>query len=128
MKKRIGAAKTPLGLTSLTGLLWCATCWALARARLHKALTVLATAVRGRMLWRHLRGVSRCGSWHWHRARRHVWLLSIALWTVGLLTIRLRRWHLLSILAVLRSVCLLLHVLLLRSLHVLGASRRRKAD
>src|SRR2546426_7252610 len=128
MKKRIGAAKTPLGLTSLTGLLWRATCGALARARLHKALTVLATAIRGRMLWGHLRWVSRCGSLHGHRTRRHVWLLSISLWTVRLLTIRLRRWHLLTILPILRSVCLLLHVLLLRSLHVLGASRRRKAD
>src|SRR5437879_13731610 len=80
------------------------------------------------MLRRHLRWVSRCGSWHGHRTRRHVWLLSISLWTVGLLTIRLRRWHRLSILAILRSVCLLLHVLLLRRLLVLVAFMRRKAD
>src|SRR5438093_725200 len=105
------------GIVLTTSLLWCATCGALARARLHKALTVLATAVRGRMLWRHLRWVSRSGSWHWHRTRRHVRLLPISLWTIRL-TILLRRWHRLTILAVLRSVCLLLHVLLLRLLHV----------
>src|SRR5713101_1280210 len=78
------------------------------------------------MLWRHLRWVSRRGPWHWHRSGRHV-RLPVALWTVGLLTIWLRWGHRLTILSVLRSVCLLLHVLLLRCLHVL-ASGRGKAD